>query len=103
MTSTGGVYDRFCAAFEAWSSSQVKQAANRKDRLFPPMDEFILMRRATIGGALVEAMVEYSLDLDIPAHVFEDSVVKAMSDAAIDIMTWPNVRLFHFPMPKTRL
>ena len=56
------------------------------------------MRRATIGGALVEAMVEYSLDLDMPAHVFEDPVVKAMSDAAIDIMTWPNVRPFYFPM-----
>ncbi|VDC00550.1 unnamed protein product [Peniophora sp. CBMAI 1063] len=89
-TSSRGVYDRFCAAFIAWSTSQVQQSTNRKDRLFPPMDEFILMRRATIGGALVEAMVEYSLDLDIPEYVFENEIMMAMSDAAIDIMTWPN-------------
>ncbi|VDB95597.1 unnamed protein product [Peniophora sp. CBMAI 1063] len=89
-TSSQGVYERFCRAFEAWSSSQVTQSANRKDRLFPSVDEFILMRRATIGGAMVEAMVEYSLDLDIPAYVFEDPVVKGMSDAANDAMTWPN-------------
>jgi len=38
-------------------------------------------------------MVEYSLDLDIPDHVFEHPIVQAMSDATTDIMTWPNVSL----------
>ena len=37
------------------------------------------------------AMIEYSLDLDIPDHVFENPIVRAMSDATTDIMTWPNV------------
>lgn len=36
-------------------------------------------------------MIEYSLDLDIPNDVFENPIVKAMSDATTDIMTWPNV------------
>lgn len=66
------------------------------------------MRRATIGGALVEgedkycvfldgvlmtvlAMIEYSLDLDLPDVVFESPIIKAMSDATTDLMTWPNV------------
>jgi hypothetical protein len=66
------------------------------------------MRRATIGGALVEgknisvlgycalttvslAMIEYSLDLDLPDIVFENPIIKAMSDATTDLMTWPNV------------
>ncbi|KDR76843.1 hypothetical protein GALMADRAFT_25350, partial [Galerina marginata CBS 339.88] len=52
--------------------------------------EFILERRATIGAALVEAMVEYSLDLKIPDDVFNDPIVIAMSEATTDIMTWPN-------------
>ncbi|KDR68218.1 hypothetical protein GALMADRAFT_78787 [Galerina marginata CBS 339.88] len=52
--------------------------------------EFILERRATIGAALVEAMVEYSLDLNIPDSVFQDPIVIAMSEATTDIMTWPN-------------
>ena len=37
-------------------------------------------------------MVEYSLDLDIPDHVFENPIVKAMSKATTDMMTWSNVR-----------
>ncbi|KAK0475990.1 isoprenoid synthase domain-containing protein [Armillaria luteobubalina] len=36
-------------------------------------------------------MVEYSLDLDIPDHVFDDPIVIAMSEAMNDIMTWPNL------------
>ena len=39
------------------------------------------------------AMIEYSLDLDIPDHVFENPIVRAMSDATTDIMTWPNVSI----------
>ena len=76
------------------------------------------MRRATIGGAMVEgelytriyaaiipestnscvmilAMVEYSLDLDVPDYVFDHPTIRAMSDATTDIMTWPNVRPVH--------
>ncbi|EIW80046.1 terpenoid synthase [Coniophora puteana RWD-64-598 SS2] len=56
----------------------------------PSVEEFILMRRATIGGAMVEAMVEYSLDIDLPDYVFEHSTIRAMSDATNDMMTWPN-------------
>jgi len=38
------------------------------------------------------AMVEYSLDLDIPDYVFEHPILMAMSNATTDMMTWPNVR-----------
>ncbi|KAG2145439.1 terpenoid synthase [Suillus bovinus] len=89
-TSTVGAYQRFIRAFEAWSSSQVSQSRNRSEDRMPSVDEFILMRRATIGGALVEAMVEYSLDLNLPDIVFENPIIKAMSDATTDLMTWPN-------------
>ena len=37
-------------------------------------------------------MVEYSLDLNIPEHVWDNPVLQEMSKAVIDIMTWPNVR-----------
>ncbi|KAG1898866.1 terpenoid synthase [Suillus fuscotomentosus] len=89
-TSTIGAYNRFIKAFEAWSSSQVSQSRNRSQDRMPSVEEFILMRRATIGGALVEAMIEYSLDLDLPDVVFENPIIKAMSDATTDLMTWPN-------------
>ncbi|KAL4071511.1 isoprenoid synthase domain-containing protein [Scleroderma yunnanense] len=89
-TSSTGAYKRFIRAWEDWSSSQVTQSRNRSQDRIPSVDEFILMRRATIGGAMVEAMVEYSLDLDLPDNVFENSIIRAMSDATNDLMTWPN-------------
>ncbi|KAG6328755.1 hypothetical protein ID866_10334, partial [Astraeus odoratus] len=89
-TSTPGAHKRFIRAWEDWSSSQVTQSRNRSQDRIPPVDEFIKMRRATIGGALVEAMVEYALDLDLPDDVFENPVIRAMSDATTDLMTWPN-------------
>ncbi|KAH0833872.1 isoprenoid synthase domain-containing protein [Lanmaoa asiatica] len=106
-TSTPGAYKRYSAisgswftasniahsfirAFEEWSDSQVTQSRNRSQDRIPSVEEFILMRRATIGGAMVEAMIEYSLDLDLPDEVFENPIIKAMSDATNDLMTWPN-------------
>ena len=46
----------FIRAFEAWSDSQVTQSRNRSEDRMPSVDEFILMRRATIGGAMVEGL-----------------------------------------------
>ncbi|KAI5990816.1 terpenoid synthase [Pisolithus marmoratus] len=89
-TSTPGAYKRFIRAWEEWSGSQVTQSRNRSQDRIPSVDEFILMRRATIGGAMVEAIVEYSLDLDLPDEVFEHPIIRAMSDATNDLMTWPN-------------
>ena len=40
------------------------------------------------------AMVEYSLDINLPEYVFNDLTVIAMSEATSDIMTWPNVGAF---------
>ena len=44
------------------------------------------------------AMVEYSLDLQIPEHVWDHPILQEMSKAAIDIMTWPNVRCEYLPL-----
>ncbi|KAF5319865.1 hypothetical protein D9758_018520 [Tetrapyrgos nigripes] len=48
------------------------------------------MRRATIGCGMVEAMIEYSLDIDLPDYIFEHPIIRAMSDTTNDLMTWPN-------------
>ncbi|TDL19929.1 terpenoid synthase [Rickenella mellea] len=89
-TATPGTVARFSRAFEHWSQSQILQSRNRSIKRMPSVEEFIVMRRATIGGAMVEAMVEYSLDLQLPDYVFIDPIVVAMSEATTDIMTWPN-------------
>lgn len=43
-------------------------------------------------------MVEYSLDLQIPEHVWDHPILQEMSKAVIDIMTWPNVSRYCFPV-----
>nr|UPX76564.1 putative 1,11 carbon cyclization sesquiterpene synthase 104 [Hypholoma fasciculare] len=82
-SATPGACVRFIAAYQAFSDSEVNQSRCRLTDTMPTVNEFILTRRATIGAALVE-------DLDIPDHVFENPIVRAMSDATTDIMTWPN-------------
>ncbi|PPQ97140.1 hypothetical protein CVT26_000623 [Gymnopilus dilepis] len=77
-------------AFEAFGSSEVKQSLRRSENKMLSVSEFIITRRDTIGAPLVEAMIEYSLDLKIPDYVFDDPIVIAMSQATTDIMTWPN-------------
>ncbi|CDO69934.1 hypothetical protein BN946_scf184836.g8 [Trametes cinnabarina] len=84
------IWRQFARAIESWMKSQVEQARNRSTDEIPSVEEFIVLRRRTIGGPIVEAMVEYSLDLQIPEHVWEHPVLQEMSKAMIDIMTWPN-------------
>lgn len=93
-------------------NSQVEQSANRATSVIPTTEDFIILRRRTIGGPIVEgtivpsppfwvsiltphsAMVEYSLDLKIPEYVWSHPILEELSKAAIDIMTWPNVSHF---------
>ncbi|OSD03851.1 terpenoid synthase [Trametes coccinea BRFM310] len=89
-TASTGACNRFARAVESWMRSQVEQARNRSTDEIPSVEDFIVLRRRTIGGPIVEAMVEYSLDLQIPEHVWEHPVLQEMSKAMIDIMTWPN-------------
>ena len=36
-------------------------------------------------------MVEYAVDVHVPEDIWEHQIMQALSNAAIDIMTWPNV------------
>jgi hypothetical protein len=83
-------YHRFIRAFEVFTSSQVAQSRNRSQDRVSSVDEFLLIRRATAAGGLVGAVVEYSLDLDLPDIVFENPITKAVSDAITDIGAYSN-------------
>ncbi|CAL1697047.1 unnamed protein product [Somion occarium] len=89
-TASPGACNRFKKAVESWMNSQVEQAGNRAFSTVPSSEEFIILRRRTIGGEIVEAMVEYSLDIVVPEHVWDHPILVGLSKAAIDIMTWPN-------------
>ncbi|KAF5374219.1 hypothetical protein D9758_004664 [Tetrapyrgos nigripes] len=89
-TATRGTCDRFAKTAVEWFEGQLQQGLNRKLGRMPTIEEFIPMRRATIGCGMVEAMIEYSLDIDLPDYIFEHPIIRAMSDATNDLMTWPN-------------
>ncbi|KAF9462325.1 isoprenoid synthase domain-containing protein [Collybia nuda] len=89
--SKGSIKDYF-----DWSASQIQQCSNRNINHLPTVDEFIIMRRCTVGAGMVEAMVEHSLNIDLPSYVFKDPVVISMSQAISDIISWSNdIYSFH--------
>lgn len=45
----------------------------------------------TIWLTTFSALIEYSIDLRIPEGIWEHPSLKAISEAALDLMTWPNV------------
>ncbi|ESK90694.1 terpenoid synthase [Moniliophthora roreri MCA 2997] len=91
-TGHAEIYTKFVQAFLEFSSGQVYQALNRRLDRFVSIEEFISVRRCAFGGALFETMIEYSLGLDeaIPAYVWKNPVVMAMSEAMVDILAWAN-------------
>lgn len=54
QSASAGTIARFGRAVEAFTNSQIQQARNRSLSQMPCVNDFILMRRATIGAALVE-------------------------------------------------
>jgi len=88
--ATSGACNRFYRAFDRWTKAQVEQARLRSDSIIPSVEEFILLRRYTIGAEMVEALIEFSLDIKIPEWVWDDPVLVGISRAVIDILTWPN-------------
>ena len=46
----------FFRAVESWMNSQVEQARNRSTDEIPSVEDFIILRRRTIGGPIVEGM-----------------------------------------------
>ncbi|KAJ7750810.1 isoprenoid synthase domain-containing protein [Mycena metata] len=88
--ATPGCCGRFQQGVEHWFDSLPVQCSNRDIDYILPVDEFIAVRRRTVGGAMTMAIVEYALRIDLPDHVFQNPVIMAMHEAIIDFMTWPN-------------
>jgi len=89
-TASPGACNRFYRAVVNWTKAQVEQVRLRSVSTIPSVEEFIVLRRRTIGAEMVEAIIEYSLDIKIPEWVWDHPILVGMSHAVIDIMTWPN-------------
>ncbi|KIJ33097.1 hypothetical protein M422DRAFT_264968 [Sphaerobolus stellatus SS14] len=81
---------QFIEGFHSWSKALITQTKTRWNNDIPSVDAFILMRRSTIGAEMAKAVMEYTIGIDLPDHVFDDPIVQGVFDATTDILTWPN-------------
>ena len=108
---------RFKENVEIFVTMPVRQAFNRKFDRMLSVDEFLEVRHATFGAAMVEgefidmihasipvlcsalcvAFARVSLDLNIPDEIIEHPAVRAAVEAAMNIVTYPNVSGQHLP------
>ncbi|KDR73936.1 hypothetical protein GALMADRAFT_141701 [Galerina marginata CBS 339.88] len=89
-TTSPGSLGRFIRGLEEYFDSEVVQSRRRLQHDIPPVSEFIVLRRDTVAGPFLWALVEYSLDINLPHYVFDDPVVIEIDKAAKDIMAWQN-------------
>lgn len=89
-TGTEGMLRRFTRGFEDWSSSQISQSRQRSHDKLPRLHKFLVERRKTFGAAMACALVEYTMDIDLPDSVLENPMVVEMTDAIFDVSIWAN-------------
>jgi hypothetical protein len=111
-SGSNGMIRRFIRGFDDWSSSQISQSRSRTSHTLPSVEEFIVSRRKTFGTEMATgspssssptvaallthlslshlALVEYTLNLDLPDFVMENAIVREMIDALFDISIWAN-------------
>ncbi|KAG8941644.1 hypothetical protein FRC04_004130 [Tulasnella sp. 424] len=89
-TASEGTQRRFIETTQLYVDAICKQVVNRRHEEIPTIETFVQLRRDTSAVKLVFALVEYSLNLDLPDEVFEDPMIQSLEEGANDILTWAN-------------
>ncbi|KAG8985178.1 hypothetical protein FRB93_006065 [Tulasnella sp. JGI-2019a] len=89
-TASEGTQRRFIETTQLYVDAIYQQVVNRRHDQIPTIETFIQLRRDTSAVKLVFALVEYSLDLQLPDEVFEDPIMQSLEQGANDILTWAN-------------
>ncbi|KAF8752969.1 Terpenoid synthase [Rhizoctonia solani] len=112
---------RFVDALDFYTQACFQQKVNRSTDTIPTMEEYIQLRRDTsamkigFGGFFtsangldrrfakfhLEAILEYTLDLDLPDQVADHPLVTELALAGNDILTWSN-DIYSFPIEFAR-
>ncbi|KIO32334.1 hypothetical protein M407DRAFT_214286 [Tulasnella calospora MUT 4182] len=89
-TASEGTQRRFIETTQLYVDAICRQVVNRRHDEIPSIETFVKLRRDTSAVKLVFALVEYSLNLDLPDEVFEDPMIQSLEEGANDILTWAN-------------
>lgn len=87
---------RLIDATDLYTRASLQQTANRSIDVVPTVEEFIQLRRDSSAVKLAYPIIEYSLDLDLPAEVHSDPMMVELKEAGNDLLTWAN-DVYSFP------
>ncbi|KAI0036496.1 terpenoid synthase [Vararia minispora EC-137] len=87
-TASAGGQKRFVETFATYTRAVVRQAADRENRHIRTVDEYLEVRRDTIGAKPSFALLEF--DMDLPDEVHEHSVLKELTILCIDMILLGN-------------
>ncbi|CAE6511776.1 unnamed protein product [Rhizoctonia solani] len=91
----------FVDAVDFYTQAVFQQKVNRSADRTPTIEEYIQLRRDTSAMKIAWAVLEYSLDMDLPDEVVNHPIVKELADAGNDILTWAN-DIYSFPIEFAR-
>ncbi|KEP45685.1 terpene synthase family, metal-binding domain protein [Rhizoctonia solani 123E] len=91
----------FVDAVDFYTQAVFQQKVNRSTDTTPSIEEYIQLRRDTSAMKIAWAVLEYSLDMDLPDEVVNHPIVKELADAGNDILTWAN-DIYSFPIEFAR-
>ncbi|KAH7334147.1 isoprenoid synthase domain-containing protein [Rhizoctonia solani] len=91
----------FVDAVDFYTQAVYQQKVNRSTDTTPTIEEYIQLRRDTSAMKIAWAVLEYSLDMDLPDEVVNHPIVKELADAGNDILTWAN-DIYSFPIEFAR-
>ncbi|KAG6893153.1 hypothetical protein C0995_001404, partial [Termitomyces sp. Mi166 len=83
-----GARRRFIETFDKYTASVVQQVQDRAHNYIRNIDEYLLVRRETIGVKPSLTILEFELNL--PDEVFEDPVIQRLTNACIDMIFLSN-------------
>ncbi|TFK95492.1 isoprenoid synthase domain-containing protein [Pterulicium gracile] len=72
------------------SDNPYVEVLQESQKNIPRLQKFLVQRRNTFGTEMACAVLEYSLDIDLPDIVFENATVAEMTEALCDVSMWAN-------------
>lgn len=90
VTGTPGMQQRFMETMDFFFQAVTQQAQDRENGVVPDLESYISMRRDTSGCKPCWALIEYAYNLDLPDEVMDHPIIRALGEAANDLVTWSN-------------
>ncbi|KAM6496530.1 Isoprenoid synthase domain containing protein [Amanita muscaria] len=82
--------ERMMDAMLGFFSGLREQASHREKNYIPSVEEYIAVRRFTIGAVPAMVLIEFCGGYFLPDHVYNHPVIKSLQQAAIDHICWVN-------------